>query len=373
MKCSDVKYLSFKAYHGGLNNNRMSLELAAGLAFLTRRALVYYGATPIANSSPDPTRRFSPGAPTILDLFDVPVERLESADLPRPAPTSRSAVLPLRDLLDSVIYHPGQDPFDAVDFLLFKNGRGTILSLDEELDAFDVLQVEADTLGYYSYVFYLPGPLRSAFLSSMQQVKPKPEFEQFSAELAARLGHYNAIHVRRGDFTTWPGAPRTGEVSGSDILATIRERIPRDETLAVCTDESWNEEFFAPIFAEYRGAVFLDRLILEDPSLRRRFDELPFVGDIVMGLVCQLTTVPAAIFVGTMASTYTGVIQRMRGHRTGREPFLFLYNQFDSAVPFQDCKLLPTREGPYSWNRCPLPMPPQSLGWFREWPESFTV
>ena len=37
------RYLLYKDYESGLNNELMSVELAVGLAYLTQRTLVYYG------------------------------------------------------------------------------------------------------------------------------------------------------------------------------------------------------------------------------------------------------------------------------------------------------------------------------------------
>lgn len=37
------RYLLYKDYESGLNNNLMGLEIAVGLAYLTQRKLVFYG------------------------------------------------------------------------------------------------------------------------------------------------------------------------------------------------------------------------------------------------------------------------------------------------------------------------------------------
>ena len=55
---------------------------------------------------------------------------------------------------------------------------------------------------------------------------------------------------------------------------------------------------------------------------------------------------------GTMFSTFTALIHRLRGF-AGREPhFLYCYDDFLSPlVRFDRCELLPVDDGPYSWNR----------------------
>jgi len=82
----------------------------------------------------------------------------------------------------------------------------------------------------------------------------------------------------------------------------------------------------------------------------------------------------AAVFAGTMFSTFTALIHRLRGF-AGREPnFLYCYNDFVSPlVRFDRCEFLPVGDGPYSWNRVRYPISPDAYSWMREWPESFSA
>src|SRR5262249_21160158 len=80
----------------------------------------------------------------------------------------------------------------------------------------------------------------------------------------------------------------------------------------------------------------------------------------------------ARVFAGTMFSTFSALIQRMRGF-AGQEPsFLYCYNDFFSPlVRFERCEFLPVDDGPYSWNRVRYPVYPETYSWFRDWPEAF--
>src|SRR5262249_61495778 len=80
----------------------------------------------------------------------------------------------------------------------------------------------------------------------------------------------------------------------------------------------------------------------------------------------------ARVFAGTMFSTFTALIHRLRGFARQEPNFLYCYNDFLSPfVRFERCEFLPVDDGPYSWNRVRYPVPPETCSWFREWPESY--
>ena len=99
---------------------------------------------------------------------------------------------------------------------------------------------------------------------------------------------------------------------------------------------------------------------------------LPYHDDTILGLVTQLVAARAECFVGTLYSTFSALIQRLRGYLNRKPEFLYCYSDWEpELVPFQLCEFLPLRDGPYSWNRIPYPVCPSVNSWFREWPESF--
>ena len=83
-----MKYLYFNAYFAGLSNCKLALDIGVGLAHLTRRVLVIYNNRPIARGSfaAGVDERTAGKQPTVIDLYDCPVERIdeeEFANLPR--------------------------------------------------------------------------------------------------------------------------------------------------------------------------------------------------------------------------------------------------------------------------------------------------
>jgi hypothetical protein len=91
----------------------------------------------------------------------------------------------------------------------------------------------------------------------------------------------------------------------------------------------------------------------------------------VMALLTQLLASKARVFAGTLFSTFTALIHRLRGFDRQDSRFLYCHNDFSSPlVRFERCEFLPVDDGPYTWNRIRYPVSPDAYSWMREWPES---
>ena len=147
----------------------------------------------------------------------------------------------------------------------------------------------------------------------------------------------------------------------------------RDDPLVICTDGSLDEEIFGPIQQYFRETVFLDRYLRESASIREMICAAASRNDeSVLALLTQLVASKARVFAGTLFSTFTALIHRLRGFDRQESSFLYCYNDFLSPlVRFDRCEFLPVDDGPYSWNRVRYPVSPDAYSWFREWPESF--
>ena len=146
----------------------------------------------------------------------------------------------------------------------------------------------------------------------------------------------------------------------------------RDDPLVICTDGSSREEIFGPIQRHFRETIFLDRCLRENTSIREMMAQLPRNDESVLALLTQMVASKARVFAGTLFSTFTALIQRLRGFASQESGFLYCYNDFVSPlVRFDRCEFLPVDEGPYSWNRIRYPVSPDAYSWLREWPESY--
>src|SRR5262249_25386035 len=185
------------------------------------------------------------------------------------------------------------------------------------------------------------------------------------------------IHIRRGDFVTNELAKRkisrAASINGQEVLANLATRMRRDVPLVVCTDGSSRDEIFAPIRTYFRETVFLDRYFREDATTAAMISQLPRDDEAVLALLTQLVASKAAVFAGTLFSTFTALIHRWRGFAGHERDFLYCYNDFLSSplVRFDRCEFLPVDDGPYSWNRIRYPVSPDAYSWLREWPEAF--
>jgi hypothetical protein len=347
----------------------MGLEIGVGLAHLTRRTLVPYDVQPLwRGSHPVVGQQGKSGEASILDLFEVPVPTLPEAQRSQIA-TLSTVELDWPDLYQAVFRHPAMGAVDERDFEAFRNRRPRIVTFSEQDEASPVLRFSNRSLSLYSYFFYLPDDLRAETRRLIEGVRPRAPYRRLAHDLCTSIGSFNAVHIRRGDFLTdW--YYRQLSISPQTIVANLSKVMPPNEPLVICTDASCDTEFFQPILETYREAVLLDQYVLSQPIWRERLHNLPSSGDAALALVSQIVASDARVFAGSLFSTFTAMIHRARGLRTGDDRFLFVFNPLD-GVPFHDCAFVDMREGAFSWTRFPCTLDSDTYAWFREWPEAF--
>jgi len=110
-------------------------------------------------------------------------------------------------------------------------------------------------------------------------------------------GLFDTMHIRRGDFQF-----KTTRMPAEEIYANSKDVLKEKSVLYISTDER-NKTFFKP-FAEHYDVCFLD----EFQHLFKRLNTNYY------GMLEQLIASKGRVFVGTMFSTFTGFINRMRGY-----------------------------------------------------------
>ena len=233
-------------------------------------------------------------------------------------------------------------------------------------------------LSFYSYLLYLGEAERQAVHEVLRQTRPKAGFRELAGVIAADLGEFNAVHIRRGDFKVTLGVT-TLDRRLDHALAVMDQSFSRGDPLAVLTDDR-HDPFFDGLERHYPQSVFIDDHILEHyPS---EFRALPTTDSVTLAFLSQLVAARSRDFIGTMTSTFTSLIQRFRGNAGREEPFKFLWNElpaegdqiepgrhaFSECVPMEAGVMVEEFPGPYSWNRVNQRINP---AWMREWPESF--
>ena len=369
--------LFIPGYFAPYSNNRMSLDIAVILAYLTGRILVPYRFRQPPPKIPVEVRPGRMPEPFVVtDLFEIPVPWCDEYLLKTWIAVPDALECAWVPVFDSLLCFPATIPRDDERFYNFRNGRQHVHVFDARQEEAADLHVSTKTLGYYSYFFYMDDVRRHEVVDLMKRLRPKRPYQEAADRIAVGLGPFNAIHVRRDDFLTdwWgqTGHKRSASVNGQEIVANLASRMDRNDPLVICTDDPGRDELFGPIQKYFRRSIFLDRYLRESSDMRELTATLPRDDDMVEILLTQLVASKARVFAGTMFSTFTGLIHRMRGF-AGLEPnFLYCYNDFLSPlVRFERCEFVPLDLGPFSWNRVRYPVPPETYSWLREWPESF--
>jgi len=349
---------------GLLTNIRMGVEIAVGLAHLTDRKLLLPFGEPVPGAPRSSIADADVGRPaTLLDLLELPVEIVH--------PDEAADVEALRcDTFDWTAFTQKVcvvgDDIDTTDqqLLDFANGRTSFVRPPAS-DA-PLVRIDGRPLSFYSYFFFAPPARRRQLHAVIRGVRPRRPYVRLGARIARDLGRYHALHLRRSDLTV--GIPVYGDVTPDDVARTVASVLPTDERLLVCSEVDGADELFDPLRRRFRDIVFANDLILRDH--RDEFLALPRHEDNVLGLITQELATRATSFVGTIGSTFTGMIQRQRLLRDPNERFLFTADFTPDGPTFVDGEFLETNEGCFSWNRVGYAISPDVLAWLREWPEA---
>lgn len=388
-----MRYLFYRTYCSGLtglSNALMSTELGVLLAGLTERVLVLDGnVSPTANVVSYGTRVTNRHCSRPTDLIEIPVPWLETEQI---ALERCGPALELTDqsLLASVFYFPASLDIDTEDFRRFAQGRRAAFTYGGAYEKVPVLRLSGGpavgdsrfrmhNLGLYAPFLYIDAPTRVRVDELLRGMRPKRHFTELADLACMRLGAFNAVHVRRGDFKVTYG--RTTLLRRPcEAVAVLERSFSRRDRLLILTDER-DDPFVDGIVDAFPDAVFIDHFILDE--LGGEFRDLPHHDPIALAFLSQLVAARARDFVGTMTSTFTSLIQRWRGTAGLDERFKFLWNELPAAaavlergrtpindeIPMRpDGTMIEQYEGPYSWNRFD---PRLNSAWMREWPESF--
>ena len=216
-----------------------------------------------------------------------------------------------------------------------------------------------ESLGYFSYVFSLSRSERRMVYDLIflgREVSFSSEIFDMAMEVSSDWGIPNsiAIHLRRGDYNKVETA-KNSEFTGQDLLSSIHRLmdsyigIPKYDQLAILTDEK-DKSYFDPLVSavsENRVRA-IRRVIFIDDIISERFKDTP---SHIQSAAVLCTAVFAGDFMGTMFSTFSGIIQQMRHASTGVASYKYLFTQDSSIKLNMDGSIKRGSFGTYSWNR----------------------
>jgi hypothetical protein len=390
--------LVFKLHQSGISNERMSLEIALGLASLTQRRLILYG---VADNSFGirPSKggwyrmenhgwlgagRSLPGyRPSLVtELYEqLPVEVYFGRENPEWPESWFSGVGEEIHVFNHQIsgwwFCPSalDDSYSLASIVEasaragFADGR-SLLRIPSE----PIWRMQGSNLSYYSRFFFDP---TNAVSITMQRMGLCSWIESFAANVARSIGDFNGCHIRLTDFRKFlPQSSDYNEV----IASVISESISPDQLLLIATDEDPSSSFFDPLRRRFGKILFLeDYLRSECGDL---WTSVPFINESVLGVICQLILERSLSFSGTIGSTFTGLIHRgwlsrrlADGAKASESHFRFIHCGIAGApvsVPgyFNKGQFVESRGGTFSWNRVSIRnVSKGQLAWYREWPE----
>lgn len=381
-------YTNYQSGCSGLSNGIMSIECAVVMAFLTKRFLLIDGnLSPPANIVDYDGRVDNSRPSRVTDLIDIPVPWSEPDEAALAQLASKE--LTPYNLMDSVFYMPGAVDIQSQDAIDFARGRSNWICEGPDLAQVPILRVSeqplvpgSDTarhnLSFYSYLFYLDSENRKAVYELLSRMQAQQPYADLARRVAADLGDFNAVHMRRGDFKVTYGVTVLDRQPWEAVEA-LEAHFKREDRLLICTDER-SDPFFNDIKATWPDHVFIDHHILDNYAAE--FAALPQQDSLALAYLSQLVAAESMDFMGSMTSTFTAMIQRMRGNRGKSELFKFLWNELpepgerlergshpiSECVPLERGVMVPEFEGAYSWNHYTDRLNP---AWMREWPESF--
>lgn len=332
-----LHFVLYNRGHAGMCNILMSVQNALIIARLTRRAhIVFYSDRPVFNSQ----KKLS-----IFGLFDVdfPFSERPMSEYP--------SDLTLLPEFSKCCFYQGDQPHPS-----FANGR-QVCDLDV-LAALADIGTHAATLGYYSYLFHLKTQLRDVVVDFVKSaIRPKQAYLQEALGIRRAWGSYQSIHVRRGDYLAVAGT-RNAAVAWDEMLPNIAGWLDPTVPVLVHTDET-DQAYFQPMVDAGYTLHFFEQELRADLDAAEK------------GLVSLLVAAHGERFIGTMISTFTGIIQQYRRQHGDCSTFRYLYSQLP-AVRLQSGEICQAHFGVHSWNRLALSADyKKTLFFFMEHPECY--
>ena len=384
------KYLSFEPWQGGFNNIRMSLEMAAALAFALKRTLVL----------PPAYRMYLRGHSSLQDYFDLtdlgkglPVvtyeQFAERVDLKKYASMEEKvhtkglnhqmheyykgvANIPKAAIHNKEFWGGGRIGSQVVYCMprcpnhaslrgrdqgytsqvktwyrnFHRDGRLHGIDTDvPEIEDASVIHLPQNLLGhFYTFVWFADPQLGRA---AKRLVRDHIHFKEGIFERAERiideLGgdfEFSCLHIRRNDFQF-----KEEWTTAEDIVKNVKGLFKEGEHIYISTDELSSKEdkkkrwsdpeamlkvkshsWFKPMFDAW-GADNVHFLSEYHDRLLKKDTDKTWLG-CVESAVCTR----ARVFAGTRKSTFSGYINRMRGymHDVGQD------NIFDAQTKFPD-------------------------------------
>lgn len=161
---------------------------------------------------------------------------------------------------------------------------------------------------------------------------------------------FNALHIRRGNFNQWIGSKKyISNITESSIINDIVKNFNNDYPIVVFTDDN---DFFDSLKQQFKKNELINFNTIANE----------YSNDIV-SLTSMLIGGESYRFLGTVQSTFTGMIHRYRELKGLDHNFKYISNGINVSS-----NMLPSGF-PYSWNHTYYKRIGEMAFWMREWKE----
>ena len=286
---AEDKYLVFRPWPGGWNNIRMSLEIAACVAFLQNRILVLppeYRMYLLTNTN---------SMSTFFDISDLGIETISFEEFENKFNVNGWGEIETisytiaDDLVNNLITTEDEIP------PLFVKHRD-IKNINELKDK-EILYFKDNLLGnFYLTIYSKRLPELCKYV--LRHIHYNEEIFNEANKVIDTLGDYYAIHIRRNDFQY-----KDLFLPIDKIYNNIKNIIPEGAKLYVSTDET--DKNFFNLLDEHYQLYFYDDI---------KYLIFSNINIDLIGPIEQIICTGAKTFVGNKLSTFSSYIYRLRGY-----------------------------------------------------------
>ncbi len=359
------KYISFNPCFCGLCNVIMSYEVAFAISYITKRKIILPSKTWLSHVEKFVDiwsifdKEVAKSEFNCVEIEDVPEIRNNINEITGERSSLQNIEKYVNNLYDVKFLNKSNEncllynsdivfssiPYNTEDFKNFV-GKRKIFYLNSP-DKF--IHFNENLFGSFWYHVYPGNSLaRDALKEKINKTfRYKKKFYNMSETVSKKLGEYNALHIRRGDFLYCRDRNYLDTIeSGRNILKKILPIIPVNTPLYISTDET-NLEFFEPIKQFYKIYFYKDF----------NFD----LDDLDRAVLEQVICSNAKDFHGSWLSTYTKRINVMRGCDGKPAPDWKAYNYNPSPEE------LSSINNPLPWNSRDDGMWYWNFSWHPQW------
>lgn len=320
---------AFRLWNGGLFNQLITLEIAVGISYFLKTPIYIHDMRKL----PSLSESFENKINYITDFVDTSsFDNIFFSKKVIENPSGKQCHV--KNLMNTfILVSDGDEKIQK-----FAEGRDQLIIDKNKFYYFD------NNLSYYSIMFYNRTNLFDRYL---KQLKFKQEYVDLANIISSSIGEFSGIHLRQTDF-----AQTIYSVTEKEYDDAINFLKINNSLIITCTDN-----LKSSIAIDDGRVLYIDNLIKD--NFLNEFKQLSITSKISFDLICMLIMCNAKDFIGTIGSTYSGLIHRAINQKNNN---IHHWKNMGDISPIDGF--------PFSWNSYDTISIGKKL-WWREWRESY--